>query len=286
MWSLSLPENENHKDIISKALTYLNGTAKYELTEEEYVVIDAAYERYEELKGKPHDDLLTNTLTDDTKDALYEGYNEIQENKRLKDYRSRLLLSAERCPCCSIGDADELDHHLPRSVYKALALYSSNLVPMCHKCNNKKRTAAGSLPTDRFLHVYYDQVPTNERFFIANVNISNNEMSISFEVENIESLDDDLYKMMTFQSTRVNLDSRLMKEVNIFLMPFYVSMEALFDATSDPELIKQLLLKGEGKFNKKMGINDWRSSLLFSLANNYEFCNGGFKFVLSGSESG
>lgn len=139
MWSLPLPDNENSREIITTALTYKDGNAKYELSEEEYETIDSIYLRYEELNGKVHEDLLANSLTNETKDAIHDGYNEIQEKNRLSAYRSELLLSAERCPCCSIGVADELDHHLPRSIYKSLALYSSNLVPMCHKCNNKKK---------------------------------------------------------------------------------------------------------------------------------------------------
>lgn len=280
MWSLTLPDNENRREIIRTALTYKNGTPKYELTEDEYNTIESVYERYEELNGKVHTDLLAPTLSDTTKSALHDAYVEVQEKNRLESYRSKLLLSAERCPCCSIGAADELDHHLPRSVYKSLALYSSNLVPMCHKCNNKKRTAAGTEPTNSFLHVYYDQVPSEHRFFFANVQFVDNKLRIFFEIVNIDELSDDLYEMMTYQSARVDLNNRLLKEVNIFLTSFYVSMEPLYTATSDPELIKKLLLIGEKQYGQKMGINDWRSSLLYALAQNFEFCDGGFRNVL------
>lgn len=286
MWSLPLPDNENSKEIITTALTYKNGDAKYELTEKEYEILISIYERYEELNGKVHDDLLANALSNDTKKAIHDGYNEVQENKRLSDYRSLLLLSAERCPCCSIGVADELDHHLPRSVYKSLALYSSNLVPMCHKCNNKKRTSAGTEPSNSFLHIYYDQVPSDDRFFMANVELVDSKLKVLFEIINIESLDDNLYEMMTFQSDRVNLNSRLLKEINIFLTSFYVSMEPLYEFASDPEMIKKLLLAAEKQFNSKMGVNDWRSSLLHALANNHEFCNGGFRNALGVVEDG
>lgn len=286
MWSLPLPDNENSREIITIALTYKNGDPKYQLEEEEYETLISTYERYEELNGKVHDDLLANTLSDETKQAIHDGYNEVQEKKRLTDYRSALLLSAERCPCCSISAADELDHHLPRSIYKSLALYSSNLVPMCHKCNNKKRVAAGTESSNSFLHIYYDQIPTEDRFLKANVELVDGKLKVSFEIENIESLDDDLYEMMTFQSTRVNLNDRLLKEINLFLTPFYVSMEPLYEITSEPNMIKNLLLAAEGKFNSTMGVNDWRSSLLYALAHNYEFCDGGFRNALGVIEEG
>lgn len=105
-------------------------------------------------------------------------------------------------------------------------------------------------------------------------------MKLSFEIENIDSLDDDLFEMMIFQSNRVNLNNRLLKEVNLFLTSFNVSMEALYATTSNSELIKTLLLQSERQFNSKMGVNDWRSSLLHALAHNHEFCDGGFRSVL------
>ncbi|HIF9315412.1 TPA: HNH endonuclease [Photobacterium damselae] len=280
MWSLRLPDNENKIEIIRMALTYANGTPKYALSESEYKIIESIYDRYEELNGRVHADFLAPTLSESTKSALHDGYGEVQERKRLENYRANLLLSAERCPCCSISTADELDHHLPRSIYKSLALYSSNLVPMCHTCNNKKRIAAGTEPSNSFLHVYYDQVPSEHRFFFASVQIAENKLRVSFEVENIEELNDDLYEMIKFQSNRINLNGRLLKEVNIFLTAFYVSMEPLYSVTSDPELIKTLLLKAEKQYNQKMGINDWRSSLLNALANNFDFCNGGFRNIV------
>jgi len=280
MWSLRLPDNENKIEIIRTALTYQDGTPKYALSADEFRVIESVYERYEELNGRVHGDLLAPDLSDATKLALHNAYGEVQEKKRLESYRSELLLSAERCPCCSIGSADELDHHLPRSVYMSLALYSSNLVPMCHTCNNKKRTAAGTEPSNSFLHIYYEQVPSEHRFFFANVQIVDNQLRIFFDIENIAELDDDLYEMMKFQSERVNLNRRLLKEINIFLTSFYVAMEPLYLATTDPEQIKTYLLSGERQFNQKMGVNDWRSSLLHALANNYEFCNGGFRYIV------
>ncbi|GLR05948.1 hypothetical protein GCM10007906_35360 [Vibrio hyugaensis] len=285
MWSLNLPDNENKLGIIRKALTYQDGTSKYALSEVEYEAIESIYDRYEELNGRVHEDLLAPNLSEDTKSAIHDGYGEVQEGRRLENYRSELLLSAERCPCCSIGPADELDHHLPRSIYKSLALYSSNLVPMCHKCNNKKRTAAGTEPSNSFLHIYYDKVPSEYRFFFANVQIVDNKLRISFELENIEQLDDNLYEMMKFQSTRVNLNRRLLKEINIFMTSFYVLMEPLYSKTSDPEKIKTLLLDGERQYNQKMGMNDWRSSLLYALANNFDYCNGGFKDIVGIEEA-
>lgn len=280
MWVLPLPNNNDSREILDTALTYKDGTPKHQLNDDEYQIIESIYEKYEEQNGKHHDHFLTNTLSDATKNALHDGYNEVQEDKRLSQYRARLLLAAERCPLCSISDADQLDHYLPRSIYKSLALYSSNLVPTCGKCNNKKRTATGTVPSNTFIHAYYDKVPTNERFLIASTNLINSKLKVSFEIIKTQNLNDNLFEMMKFQISKINFNDRILKEMNIFLSSYYTSMETAYSRASDPEDVKKLLLKEEKHFNTRMGINDWRSSLLNSLANNVVFCNGGFILAL------
>lgn len=61
------------------------------------------------------------------------------------------------CPYCGFGEITELDHFLPSSSYPEFSIYTYNLIPSCHRCNNLKRT---------FGHVafnpYYDVVINRE----------------------------------------------------------------------------------------------------------------------------
>jgi len=281
MWILPLPDNSNAMDDLKVALTYKNGEEKYSLSNEALENIRVCYNKYEESQGKASQELRDiTTLPPDDLQAIHDAYSEVQDNSRLSSLRDSLLLSADRCPCCGIGAADELDHHLPRSVYKFLAVYSSNLVPMCHKCNNKKRTVAGLTPEDSFIHIYYDRVPQTERFLFAKTIIAEGKLSVEFEVEKIPSLNSDLYSMLDFQITRVGFNKRVLREINTFLGAFLVSLDMIYDVSKCSRSVSEFLLRNENSFNKRWGMNDWRSSLLSSLALNNDFCDGGYKLVL------
>ena len=277
MWKLPLPCNQNCIEELQTALTYKNGTPKYALTAQDIINIQSIYRRYDELRGRAHEDLIAaDLLSDLTRDAIHDGYSEVQENARLKKMRSKLMLAADRCPCCGISAVTDLDHHLPRSVYKPIAVYSRNLVPLCHRCNNKKRTIAGNNPESSFIHFYYDNIPTDHRFLIADSVMINGALDVNFKIIKIDVLSDDIYRMLKFQIERVDLNTRLQKEINVFLCSYAISLNLAYGEDKNFEAVKHLLLSNEQHFIEKMGINDWRSSLLSSLSENIEFCDGGF----------
>ncbi|NQZ05659.1 MAG: hypothetical protein HRT35_00725 [Algicola sp.] len=276
MWTLPLPSNKNAIAELKTALTYCNGKAKYELTKEEVAAIKELYELYEKLAGRAQQPLLGEGFTAATKAAVKEGYKEVQVKRRLAALRSRLILASNRCPVCSISTVEDLDHHLPESVYELLAIYSSNLIPMCHKCNNKKRAVAGETPQNSFIHAYYDKVPQDERFLTALTKIIDGALTVEFQIDRTPTLKKNVYQMLNFQCNRVLLSDRLKKEINILLTGQAVPLEMAFGEEKDAAAVKELLIKQDEHYTRKMGKNDWRSSLLGSLAKNEEFCAGGF----------
>lgn len=42
------------------------------------------------------------------------------------------------CPICGLRDATDLDHYIPRQLFPEFSIHPYNLIPICHKCNNKK----------------------------------------------------------------------------------------------------------------------------------------------------
>ncbi|MFL5762365.1 MAG: HNH endonuclease [Bacteroidia bacterium] len=279
MWKAILPENKNSLSELDTALTNQNGHKKYNLNASERKIIAGIYKNYETLKGVAHEDLEGNDLSKKTKEVIRDLYGEVQEKGRLNSLRSRLLLEVNRCPCCSISVADELDHHLPRSKYSPIAIYSSNLVPICHKCNNKKRTLAGEDPNERFIHVYYDQVPENNQFLKMDHAIERDTLIFNFYVEKVEGLTDLMFEQISFQIERVNLNKRLKKEVNTFLSSFAVGMKIAY-GDERKENVKRFLSENGKYFEAKFGLNDWRTVLLYKLAECDIFCDGAFSRIL------
>lgn len=281
MRSIKLPDIIDPINELKIALTYKSGIPKYELEAKEEAVIEEIYKKYEKLQGTPDDDFKSLNLKNQTNDAIYEAYDETQEGNRLCDLRSRILLKVNRCPFCGISAADELDHHLPRSIYKAISVYSSNLIPICHKCNNKKRTVTGVNIEERFTHVYYDKFP-DFPLLVAEVEFKNDTLSINFKIDPV-GIPDLLFKQLSFIIERINLNARLKKECNVYLASMSTSLIDAYGKDSSENL--KLLLTNQSNDNKKIfGLNDWRTAFMFSLSNCEEFCNGGFKKYLQGLE--
>lgn len=274
MRKINLPDSKTALEDLKTALTYKNGDAKYTLTDEELKIINDLYKNYDILKGVANKDFKSINLKLETNNAIYNAYSEVQEKNRLEDLRSRILLSINRCPFCGISVPDELDHHLPRSIYKAVSVYSSNLIPLCHKCNNKKRTVTGENIEQRFTHVYFDDFPDSP-LLIADVTFKNGSLSCKFKI-NQKGISNLRYKQLNFQIERIDLNKRLRREWNDYLTSFAVSLEIVY-GDSNFKAVQSLFLKQSETNKKDFGINDWRTALTYSLSNCLEFCNGGFK---------
>ncbi|TGD57517.1 HNH endonuclease [Flavobacterium humi] len=260
------------------ALTYKNGAFKYELELEEEKKLEVIYKEYEDLKGVANDKFKSDILKSATNDAIYNAYDETQENNRLYSLRSRILLSVTRCPYCGISDADELDHHLPRSIYKAIAVYVSNLIPLCHKCNNKKRTITGEKIEERFTHVYFDEFPDSP-LLLADITINDDALSVKFKINEV-GISELRFKQLSFQIGRINLNGRLVKECNVYLSSIASMIEDAY-GDNNTDKLKELLISQHDTNKRIFGINDWRTVFLFSLANCEDFCGGGFKAILN-----
>lgn len=280
MWKLKLPDNKMAITELETALTYKNGDAKFKINDDEKKQIEVIYKTYELLKGIADDKLLGTGLKKELLEAVETGYGEVQLYNRLEDLRNRLLLNAGLCPCCGILPADELDHYLPKSTFKLLSVYSSNLVPYCHKCNNKKRAVTGVDPAKRFIHFYYDDIPENIQFFFAVTKIVNKALEVNFELRKVPELKTELFDQLSFQTERVALNDRLSKSINDFLSSFAFGIKDAF--SSGGEIATQKFLQGNAKqLQKQYGLNHWRSALLIDLAQNRDFYNGGFFIPLA-----
>ena len=42
------------------------------------------------------------------------------------------------CPICGLKECSEMDHYVPRSLFHEFSSHISNLIPLCHDCNQGK----------------------------------------------------------------------------------------------------------------------------------------------------
>jgi len=65
----------------------------------------------------------------------------------------------DECPCCGLIDFESIDpdndyredydHYLPKSKYPFASVNFENLVPLCHKCNSKRKESKDPIENDR-----------------------------------------------------------------------------------------------------------------------------------------
>jgi len=275
MWKLPQPTIDQVMSELYTAMTYKDGKLKYKLSPSEKADIQEIYDEYESVKGLGNAKLKGPAFTKETLAAMEASYGEVQQVGRLSKLRQSLLLNAGTCPCCGILPADELDHHLPKVDFKLLSIYPRNLVALCHKCNNKKRTVDGIDENKRFIHVYYDNVPVDVQFLFAQILIKGGGLVVRYEVKKIAELSELLYKQITFQTERVNFHGRIDPEVNIYLSSFAASLQLAYEGFGKAGV--EITLKRAAEHAQKIfGLNHWRTVLLFGLAAYGDFCDGGF----------
>ncbi len=250
----------------------------YRVSPEELSALIALYDEYDGAHGAPTGTLVGGALSHELRDALEHAYRLTYEGRSLEPIRTSVMSLVDRCPVCGIGAATELDHFLPKSVYKALAIYVRNLIPLCHDCNHAKGTTASEDPASQFVHAYFDQLP-DAIFLLANIDIEGEGLTVEFAVSDTRDLTDDMRAKLSFQFERLKLNMRYQPEINIYLTSHAVSLNIVYAADGNDSVRGFLLAQAdveETAFHR----NHWRPLLLRALADHEDFCGGGFRDIL------
>jgi hypothetical protein len=192
----------------------------------------ALYDQYDTTAGVPGDVLRASGLPLAFRDAVHDAYDLTQKGRRMSFIRTALLDCVERCPVCGISAPRELDHYLPRSLFKCLAIYVRNLVPYCHDCNNSKKAHAGD-DDERFIHPYFDEIP-DVQFLQATVDLQGGALRAEFAIVGVDGLDEDLRARLDHQLGRLKLNERFQRELNNYMSAHTAAMHIVYGATLAP----------------------------------------------------
>jgi hypothetical protein len=214
---------------------------------------------------------------------MFHAFAEVQEGARLAHLRDRLKLAARTCPYCGFGEVRELDHHLPRSFYKALSIYATNLIPCCSACNNKKRAHRGEADDEQFTHVYLGQFPA-ERFLAAEVTIADGCLKVRFSIRRCSGMSESQHRSLNFQFARLDLDSRYQAEVIAFVTEQRSAIE--MGAASGEGGVRELMRRTQERYSRDFGPNSWRTALVDGLASSDDFCADGYRHCFGIREHG
>ena len=153
MRNLPVPMRDGDRDDLKNALnTYqYRGEARgYTATDAEVDTLLTLYDEYDDTRAVPSEALKGNGLPVELTQALHDAYDSTQKNRKLCHIRDLVFSNVEFCPVCGIDPPAELDHYLPQSDFKPLAIYVRNLVPLCHACNHTKLGFFSETDNERF----------------------------------------------------------------------------------------------------------------------------------------
>lgn len=271
MWCLSAPSIRNVEKQLETALSYADGTAVHELSKAEREAVLTLYARYDTLRGQPHDSLNPAVLKA-IRPALGKAYDEVQKGGRLQALRRDLQVRVYECPLCGYGEPITLDHYLPRSIYRALAIYPRNLIPACQACNRRKGTHVPDGPVG-FVHPYYAGSKlrtTDVPFLHADVQLVRGGLIVRFRVDH-PTFDEITVGRLRHQLKQLELDRRYVAPINVAL--FQQKLEVLaFRGPDQAKLRRAYLSKASRSLARDFGSNHWRVALFRGLADCADFC--------------
>jgi len=239
----------------------------------------AAYQDYEnavpEVGG-----LEEAALTDPQKEAMRHAYT--VETGPMATLRGSILkrTSVARCPFCGISESSTLDHYLPKERYPEFSVFPKNLVPSCAVCNTRKRDRILDEGTNvrMFLHPCYDVIPSLT-FLKVRVRMEADALILSYRLTRPAGMTLQAFQHLRSHFNELDLSDRYRRMGLEHLGGQYPALHRAYGAGEDPERVAEKLIEEAEDFEEVSGQNYWLAKLYRALANNEDFCNGGFEVV-------
>lgn len=187
----------------------------------------------------------------------------------------KILPKNNRCPYCSFGSVETLDHVLTKDIFPAFSVTPINLVGCCDRCNRLKGEAAPTGPDDGFLHPYFDRV--NHAVWLVAEIVPSTPAAAIFRVEDPQTLDADLVSRMQVQFNGLELARLYSDAASDEIADIADVLEDVFQA--DGAQAVQEHLSRQRQSRRQANLNSWRAALYEALAASHWYCNGGFRTV-------
>ncbi len=238
-----------------------------------------AYQSYEDVA--PEVGKLDNApLTDQQKDAMRHAYS--VETEPMTTLRGDLLkrISVARCPFCGISESSTLDHYLPKEQYPEFSIFPKNLVPSCALCNTRKRDRILDAGTNvrMFLHPCYDPIP-DAAFLTVRVRMEENGLILAYRLNRPAGMALQTFQHLTSHFNELGLADRYRRMGLEHLGGLYPALRRAYGPGEDANRVAEKLVEGAEDFEEVSGPNYWLAKLYRALADNNDFCDGGFEVV-------
>ncbi|OYQ63944.1 hypothetical protein B9G53_14140 [Pseudanabaena sp. SR411] len=178
-----------------------------------------------------------------------------------------------RCPLCGQGRVKTLDHHLPKSLYPALAVVPANLIPSCSDCNKAKLDAKPISAEYETIHPYFDDIES-DLWLHARV-IEESPTGIQFFVKIPENWNNVKSKRVKHHFKTFKLSSLYTSLAADEISGIRYYLTQLFSKTGYQGVKEHL--SEEAISREKVYLNSWQTAMYKALTDSYWYCSGGFK---------
>lgn len=239
----------------------------------------AAYQGYEDVVPEVGE-LDEAALTDLQKAAMRHAYT--VETEPMTALRGRLLVrvSVARCPFCGISESSTLDHYLPKERYPEFSVFPKNLVPSCAVCNTHKRDRILDAGTNvrMFLHPCYDVIP-DVPFLVVRARMEADALILSYRLTRPAGMALRTFRHLRSHFNELGLADRYRRMGLEHLGGQYPALRRAYGAGQDAGRVADKLIEGAEDFEEVSGPNYWLAKLYRALADDNDFCDGGFEAV-------
>lgn len=178
-----------------------------------------------------------------------------------------------RCPLCGQREVRQLDHHLPKASYPALAVVPANLIPSCYDCNNAKSDARPISAEYETIHPYFDDIES-DLWLHARV-IEESPTGIQFFVKAPENWNDVKSKRVKHHFKTFKLSSLYTSLAADEISGILYYLTQLFSKTGCQGVKDHLSEVATSR--EKVYLNSWQTAMYKALADSDWYCSGGFK---------
>ncbi|MFF4983341.1 HNH endonuclease [Streptomyces sp. NPDC001046] len=189
-----------------------------------------------------------------------------------------LILAAKdgRCPLCGQRPVSTLDHHLPKSLYPALAVDPLNLIPACADCNKLKLDVAPVSPEDETLHPYFDNIEQRSWLHAEVVEVA--PAALRFFVRAPSEWDETLAQRARAHFKKFGLAKLYASQAAQEMSNIQYRLAQLYSVNAEGGAQRvQEYLEEEAESRRRAYLNSWQTATYAALANSAWFCSGGFQ---------
>jgi len=279
MYSIALPDLDDD-EMFARCIEYRRELEVKDVLDRLAPSVRNAYHCYTTYRGDPMN-LSPRSWEREDRKALQSNYS-LAPGSPFARYRRDLIARfiEKRCPMCGRGDVGTIDHYLPRSKFPEYSVLSANLIPVCGQCNLLKSSHFSTEAGRRFVHAYYDILPSHP-VLIAHVRL-NERLDLSFAIVEPPGLPADLLRVLQFHFNQLDLAVLFEKEGIRELTERYGEIEEAFER--GPRDLAEYLGAAARSARKKCGVHSWKTAMFAALEHHEAFCAGGFELLLKGED--